>query len=180
MENLEKLYIRDCIKESEYAEKCKRMLTQFKTLSEGEGHIKNLEEFMAENRLNCPYAEKRLKQGVPATTVHGSAGDKQDKSLHVFHAVQSFITTMDQLKLNMKAVDELHPNVSDIMESLNKVDALPPDHESRTKVMKWLQLMAAMKASDELTEEQGRQMSFDLQTAYDKLHKFVEEQSKKK
>ena len=35
--------------------------------------------------------------------------------------MQYFITTMDSLKLNMVAVDQLYPLLNDLMQSLNKV-----------------------------------------------------------
>ena len=39
----------------------------------------------------------------------------------VGETVQFFITTMDSLKLNMVAVDQLYPLLNDLMQSLNKV-----------------------------------------------------------
>jgi ESCRT-I complex subunit VPS28 len=61
---------------------------------------------------------------------------------------------MDSLKLEMKAVDELHPNLADLMDSINKVTALPPEHDSKVKVKQWLLKLGQMKAHDELTPEQ--------------------------
>jgi hypothetical protein len=76
----------------------------------------------------------------------------------VAETVQHFITLMDSLKLNMVAADQLQPLLSDLCESLHKVRALPPDWEHRQKLHTWLQVMAKMKASDELQADQSRQV----------------------
>jgi ESCRT-I complex subunit VPS28 len=153
---------------------------------------------------------------VVCQVLHGGSGAsaKGGSGLHVFHAVQHFITAMDSLKLGMKAVDELHPNMSDLMDSVNKVvrthaqdthcqsaaspavvlntdcavvplcvlslqATLPAEHESKTKVREWLLRLGSMKAHDELSAEQVRQMSFDLENAYNAFHRFVEQNKDK-
>ena len=47
----------------------------------------------------------------------------------VGETVQFFITTMDSLKLNMVAVDQLYPLLNDLMQSLNKVKI--PQYDTR-------------------------------------------------
>ena len=49
---------------------------------------------------------------------------------------------------------------------MNKVPGLPPDHESKAKTVRWLTTLHTMRAHEELSEEQVRQMSFDLDSAY--------------
>jgi len=44
---------------------------------------------------------------------------------------------MDSLKLKMAAVDQIHPLLSDLMESLNKISSLPPDFEGKVKIKSW-------------------------------------------
>jgi hypothetical protein len=62
---------------------------------------------MRDHHMNCKAAANRIKVGVPATIIHGGGEDSKGQMLIVFHTVQAFITTMDQLKLEMKAVDEV-------------------------------------------------------------------------
>lgn len=38
-----------------------------------------------------------------------------------------FITAMDGLKLDLKAVDEIYPQLNDIVSTLNRVSGLPQD-----------------------------------------------------
>ncbi len=148
--------------------------------------VTDMESFYRDYHLGtCRQAIQRFKEAAPATVLYNGSGGgaaigSKGAQLNVFHAVQHFITTMDSLKLEMKAVDELHPNVMDLMESINKVSALPPDHDSKTKVKHWLLILGSMKAHDELTPEQTRQMSFDLEQAYNAFHRFVEGGDSKK
>ena len=47
--------------------------------------------------------------------------NRENAAKAVGETVQFFITTMDSLKLNMVAVDQLYPLLNDLMQSLNKV-----------------------------------------------------------
>lgn len=176
-EHLEKAFVRDAITDDVYTKSCKKLIAQYKTASESMGNSwPGLMEFMKNYNLKTQSAAVRFQQGVPATIYHGGSQSQEEKGaeLNVFHAVQHFITLMDSLKLEMKAVDELHPSLSDLMESINKVSNLPPDHDSKTKVKKWLVQLNSMKASDELSDDEVRQMSMDLEIAYTAFHKFIE------
>ncbi len=51
--------------------------------------------------------------------------------------VQYFITLMDTLKLKMVAVDEVHPQLNDLLESMNKISSLPSDFVGKVKVREW-------------------------------------------
>lgn len=61
-----------------------------------------------------------------------------------------------------QAVDQLHPYISDILEGLNKVakqmPTLPSEWEPRLKIRQWHTVLNKMKASDELSPEQIRQV----------------------
>lgn len=175
-EHLEKAYVRDAVTTEAYTEACKKLIAQYKTLKEALGEQAEVMVFNMKYSLNCNAAANRFKVGVPATTFHGghqNSGEEKKREIHVFHAVQHFITAMDSLKLSMKCVDELHPSFSDLLDSLNKVPDLPPDHVSKVKVQQWLLTLNTMKASDELPEDKIRQMSMDLEIAYAGFHKFV-------
>lgn len=41
---------------------------------------------------------------------------------------------MDSLKLEMHAVDEVYPHLKDLMDSLNKISIVLPDHIAKVKV----------------------------------------------
>src|SRR5271170_1831747 len=69
---------------------------------------------------------------------------------------EKFITFMDALKLSYKSKDELHPHLSDLMTSLNT--SMPRDFEGRAKIVQWLITLNQMRAADELTDDQSRQV----------------------
>lgn len=74
---------------------------------------------------------------------------------------------MDSLKLNMVAVDQVYPLLSDLSASLGKLSILPTDFEGKVKMKEWLVMrLSKMGASDELTEQQARQLHFDLESSY--------------
>jgi ESCRT-I complex subunit VPS28 len=83
---------------------------------------------------------------------------------------------MDALKLKYKSKDQLHPHLSDLMTSLNT--SMPRDFEGRAKIVHWLIVLNQMRAADELTDDQSRQvprnpqltqMLFDIETAYNQF-----------
>ncbi len=64
---------------------------------------------------SCSRASERLlRAGVPATVIHRSFDDR-GVAVSVAEAVSCFITAMDGLKLNLRAVDEIQPLLSDLM-----------------------------------------------------------------
>ncbi len=84
----------------------------------------------------------------------------------VAEATQHFITAMDTLKLGMHDVDQLQPPLSDLLACLHRVPQLPPDFEGKAKARDWLARLNGMRASDKLEERDARQLSFDLEQAY--------------
>ncbi|KAJ9110036.1 hypothetical protein QFC20_003110 [Naganishia adeliensis] len=65
---------------------------------------------------------------------------------------------MDALKLNLKAKDQLHPFLTELMSSYSRFKG-SQEWEGRGKILHWLIELNGMKASDEITEEQSRQAS---------------------
>lgn len=63
---------------------------------------------------------------------------------------------MDKLRLEIKAMDELHPDLRDLVDTMNRLSILPSDFEGKPKVAEWLTTLDSMQASDELTEQQVR------------------------
>jgi ESCRT-I complex subunit VPS28 len=180
-ERLETAYVRDSITAKQYTKTCNKLIAQYRTMREkhkwDDGHIQT---FLSTYKIStCKAAAVRLSLGIPATLLYGgNEAESKGKELIIFQCVQTFITTMDSLKLDIRAVDELFPGLRDLVENLNRIPELPRDHEVHTQVQKWLGLMAQMRATDELTDDQARQMAFDLDSAYGALHRFMEAKSK--
>eukprot|EP00753_Platysulcus_tardus_P010651 PLAT2933.1.p2 GENE.PLAT2933.1~~PLAT2933.1.p2 ORF type:complete len:238 (+),score=104.31 PLAT2933.1:31-714(+) len=180
MEHLEKAFARDAVGPEEYATACNRLISQFKASESAlasDGTISDTASFMEMYRMDCPRAADRLlRAGVAATVLHGASEASVDPSSKVLVAetVQHFITAMDLLKLDMRAVDELHPVLSDLLSSLRKM-ALPAEYIGAEKIESWLRTLNSMRAVDELDEDQCRQMSFDLDGALSDFHRCLKD-----
>jgi len=170
MEKLEKAYVRDVVSTMEYETECQKLIAHFKTLaSTMKDIVPSVERFADTYKMDCPAAINRLVvSGVPATLEHraATAATASHSAATVAVCVQNFITAMDSLKLNMVAVDQVYPLLSDLAASLNKLTILPPDFEGKTKMKDWLSRLSKMGAADELTEQQSRQLHFDLESSY--------------
>ncbi|PSS10284.1 Vacuolar protein sorting-associated protein [Actinidia chinensis var. chinensis] len=170
-EKLEKAYVRDIISPAEYEPECQKLIAHFKTLASTlKDTVPSIERFHDTYKMDCPAALNRLiTSGVPATVEHRVAAAMSSTTTSaatVAECVQNFITAMDSLKLNMVAVDQVHPLLSDLSASLNKLTILPTDFEGKTKMKEWIARLSKMGAADELTEQQARQLHFDLESSY--------------
>lgn len=112
---------------------------------------------------------------MPSTTVtassssaagpQASSGSSNTTSgVLILEATQEFITFLDAVKLGMLSKDQLHPLLSDVIQSVNRVT--DQDFESRGKIVQWLITLNQMKASDELSDQQARELELDIQQAY--------------
>eukprot|EP00164_Ancoracysta_twista_P000071 GFYU01000096.1.p1 GENE.GFYU01000096.1~~GFYU01000096.1.p1 ORF type:complete len:279 (+),score=51.70 GFYU01000096.1:142-978(+) len=171
IEQLEKAYVRDFVVADEYTNACKKLLAQYKTLHSAlKDTIPSIQQFLHEYQVSCPAARNRIEVGVPATIEFGRQSSSS-QTQHVAETVQHFITAMDALKLDLRAVDQLSPHLQDLMESMHKVDSLPPNFEGKEKILSWISKLNKMKASDELEDEQVRQLLFDLESSYNAFHR---------
>ena len=159
-EALEKAFIKSLLTPQEYTAECNQLIGQYKTIVKM-NNINTL-EFIKEYNIDCKYATKRLVEiGVPATVEHSVTTDKSSLSKSIAETVQFFITLMDSLKLNVIAVDEIHPQLADLIQALNKSSV--GETEGKRKIKEWLVELNRKQASDELTETQTRQLLFDLE-----------------
>jgi ESCRT-I complex subunit VPS28 len=79
-------------------------------------------------------------------------------------ATENFITFLDALRLGINSKDQLHPLLSEVIQSANKVtDA---DFEGRANIIKWLIRLNGMKAHEELSDGDRREVEFEIDAAY--------------
>ncbi|KAM0745629.1 vacuolar protein sorting-associated protein 28 [Meredithblackwellia eburnea MCA 4105] len=188
LDYLEKAYVKDSITSQQYAPACTRLLAQFKTIYKlVERDIGSVEGFMQEYRMDCTAASHRLLVGVPATVEHqedsgaggggggaggggnggggGGGNGGAEMGMWVAETTQNFITLMDALKLKLRAKDQLHPLLTELMSGYTRFRA-SGEWEGRPRLVNWLITLNQMRASEEITEEQSRQMMFDAENAY--------------
>lgn len=171
LQNLEKAYIWDCVPPQEYTAACSKYLVQYKVAFKQVqcDEFPTVDAFVKKFRLDCPAALERIKEDRPITI----KDDKGNTSKCIAGIVSLFITLMDKLRLEIKAMDELHPDVRDLVDTMNRLSLLPENFEGKEKVNNWLNTLNAMGASDELTETQVRQLLFDLESAYAAFNNFL-------
>lgn len=178
-EHLERAFARDAISQQEYTTQCKKLLSQFKLAErvlrggQSSGSM-STEAFMELYQMDCPRATERLlRMGVPEPMKGGGGYDSAAHAVTVAETVQHFITTMDAVKLEQRAVDELQPLLSDLMDVLTRVPETPNDFEPNRKIQKWLQKLNAMRAVEEITEDDSRQLYMDLDSAYTEFTRYL-------
>ncbi|KII90492.1 hypothetical protein PLICRDRAFT_106221 [Plicaturopsis crispa FD-325 SS-3] len=170
LDYLERAYVRDSVTAAEYSPACTRLISQYKTMLKlVHDDVSSIEQFMARYRMDHPAALHRINVGVPATVEHSSeAGPETGK--WVAETTQNFITFMDALKLRLRAKDQLHPLLQELVTGFARFRG-SKDWEGRGKMVAWLITLNGMKASDELTDEQSRQLLFDVDHAYAEFYR---------
>lgn len=168
---LEKAYIKDCITPREYTAQCSKLLVQvklgFKQVQSEE--FPTIEAFTKKCRLDCKAALERIKEDRPITI----KDDKGNTQKCIADIVSLFITVMDKLRLDVKAMDEIQPDMKELLETMTRLSIIPADFEGKTKVQKWLETLGEMEVSDELSDAQVRQLLFDLESAYSAFNRVL-------
>jgi len=171
---LEKAYSRDFIKPEQYTPACSRLLSQYKVAFRLIQHeFKDLNEFLSHYKLqDCQAAVDRITEDRPITI----KDDKGNQQKLIVDVTSLFLTLDDQIQLKMSNVDQLLPNMKALVQNLNRLSFLPANFEGKKKTSEWLALLKQMNITDTLTDEQTRQMSFDLQAAFDEFRDFIDAQ----
>ena len=177
VEALETVYSRDNITPAEYAQQCSRLIAQYKTVEQAlinSSAVTSSAAFFKEYSINCPLAYERLIiSGVPATVLHASHDERKD-SVIVAETTQFFITSLDALNLNQRATDEIQPLIADLLSSLGKVRGLAESNfEAMPKLKKWLENLNRKTASEGLSDEEVRQLTYDLEKFYKDFFVFL-------
>lgn len=165
-EHLERAFSRDSVSDKDYSSQCSKLISQFRLAEKAVcGKDMTIETFWNLYQMDCPRARQRLLiDGVPEA-IAGST-DPNKVAVTIAETVQNFITTMDAVKLEQRAVDELQPLLSDLWESLKRLPEVPHDFEPNLKVKKWLTKLNAMRAVEEIDDDDSRQLYLDLDSAY--------------
>ncbi|KAL3869353.1 hypothetical protein ACJMK2_042046 [Sinanodonta woodiana] len=167
---LEKAYIKDAVHPKEYTAACSKLLVQYKAaFKQVQKDFPTVELFMKKYRLDCPAALERIKEEKPITI----KDDKGNTSKCIADIVSLFITVMDKLRLEIRAMDEIQPDLKELNETMSRLSLLPPDFEGKEKVKQWLNTLSGMLASQELDDSQVRQLLFDLESSYNAFNRVL-------
>ncbi|KAF1347628.1 vacuolar protein sorting-associated [Delphinella strobiligena] len=174
LDALERAYLKDSIPESEYTDTCNRLLKQYKSNLADDNvsrAFRDLESFKAEWNIEAPRATDRLRIGLPATVEAAPARPVSQApgagvaATHIVTASENFITLFDAIKMNMLSKDTLHPILVETIQAVNKVT--DRDFENKGKIIQWLITLNQMRAAEELTPDQARDLQYDINQAYD-------------
>ncbi|KAL4236445.1 Vacuolar protein-sorting-associated protein 28 [Mactra antiquata] len=153
-----------------YTGACSKLLVQFKAaFRQVAKDFPDVEAFMKKYRLDCPLALERIKEDRPITI----KDDKGNTSKCIADIVSLFITVMDALRLEIRAMVDIQPDLKELMDAMQRLSILPSDFEGKGKVQSWLEKLSTMSASDELDDTQAKQMLFDLESSYNAFNKVL-------
>ena len=141
------------------------------------------------NQIECPRATERLRVGLPATTTDAAIPSASQPSTNTptttghlsapppanpataaasaqtaILATENFITFLDPLRLGIGSKDQLHPLLSEVIQSANR--ATDADFECRGHIVKWLIRLNGMRAHEELSDGDRREIEFEIEAAY--------------
>lgn len=167
---LEKAYIKDAVTSKEYTAACSKLLTQYKAaFKQIDKEFGIPEQFLKKYRFECPLALDRIREDRPVTI----KDDKGNTHACIAEIVSTFITILDRLKLGMKSMDELLPDLRELHDSMTRLTILPHTYEGSNRVKTWIDKLSKMSASDELEDGQTRQMAYDMETSLNEFNKVL-------
>jgi len=165
VEKLEKAYVNSAVPSDRYEAACSELLAKYKTLRNTlVDTVPDMQHFMATYSMHCPSARHRLQVGIPATIEHRV--NRPSSAVNVAECVHHYIGAMDTLKLNMAAKDQIAPCLSDLLISLHKVPQLPAEFAGKLCIRRWVERLDNMRASDELGEDEVRQLLYEIENSY--------------
>jgi len=172
LQNLEKAYIKDAVTPKEYTAACSKLLVQYKAAFKQiqSATFPTVDSFVKKYKLDCPAALERIKEDRPITI----KDDTGNTSKSIADIVELFITIMDKLRLQIRAMDEINPDLRNLKLTMERLSMVSDDFEGKLTIDKWLHTMSEMRASDELSEEQVRQMLFDLEQSYTAFNRLLQ------
>lgn len=169
---LEKAYIKDAVTSKEYTAACSKLLTQYKAaFKQIDKEFGTPEQFLKKYRFECRAALDRIKEDRPITI----KDDKGNTHACIAEIVGSFITILDALRMGMKSMDELLPDMKDLHETMGRLTILPPTFEGSNRVKAWIDKLSKMGASDVLDAGEIRQMTYDFDTSLSEFNKFLKD-----
>ena len=126
-----------------------------------------------------------IPSAVPSSSVPATA---TINGVYIAKVVELFITAMDSLKLGVQTVSELHPILSDLLDALNRTglssnnsnsssgkDKNSTESEPREIVLAWLIKLNQMRAYEELSMEDSKQMAFELEKGLNAFYRMLKQ-----
>ena len=159
------------IEGKEYDKEFGHLLHHYQLCAQSIDGFVGLDQFMAQyNLTHCQSAKMLLTQGKS-----NYRGEETDKNLaqRVFDITTKFMQPIDMLTLEIKSIDEISPSLRDVHQALLNYPKLPADYQGLQTIQRWVDKVSTMKASDSLSDDDARQLKFDLETAMQRFNDVV-------
>ena len=164
IEYLEWAYMSGKIKGQEYDAEFRSLYHHFDMCIKSIPNFAGIDKFFALHQLDhCQTAKQRVKTGMS-----GYKGEETDKSLaiRVMDITSKMIGAMDQLEMDYCDIDLILPSIKTIQSALDSYPNLSSDNQCKVKITKWVNILDQRTAADSLTEDEKRQLKFDLSSSY--------------
>lgn len=87
---------------------------------------------------------------------------QQNVAQRVFDVTSKFIGVIDILELNIREVDQIAPQLRDAHTALKNYPSLPPTYQGLNILTKWVGIMDQKKVTDDLSEDEIRQLKYEV------------------
>lgn len=88
-----------------------------------------------------------------------------------FNDISSYLSLRPGMNCEMLA-SEIYPFLNDLINSLNAAkNIVNLESEEIQKLFNWMNIIRSKKAADKIFLDDEKQISLDIQIAYDKVHK---------
>lgn len=163
---LEIAFSRQAMPADVYTRECSMLISHFRSLERPlirDGIITSTEDFVKKYEIRARRGLERLALGIPATALMQPADNTSRETTSIAVDVSlHLVTAMNAVQLGQRAVDELQPLMVAFITPLSRMKRLPADEPWMKKLQGWLISLNSMTASERISEEQARQLSFDL------------------
>ncbi|CBY32709.1 unnamed protein product [Oikopleura dioica] len=167
LQELEKANIKDAISTKVYETQCSKLLVQYKTALP-QSEISSVDEFVQKYRLDCRLAMARIREDRPIT----NRDNKGNQNVLIADVIAGFISLQDRIHLENYSKDSLYPELRELVVNLDRMTDVPEGIKESQK--SWESQLRPMAASDEITDEQARQMLFDLEQSYNAFRQYLD------
>lgn len=122
------------------------------------------------NLEHCQSAKLRIKAGKSNYQGEDTSGNLAQR---VFEITTKFIQPIDVLALGMTSIDEVAPGVKDVQQALQAYPNMPVSYTGLAALTKWTNILDQKKATDNLTENEVRELKYDLEQALQQFNDIV-------
>jgi len=84
------------------------------------------------------------------------------------------LSTRDMLEMNMSSIDYLVPNLRTCYTALKKYPSFPPNFDGTVKMERWYNKVSELKVTDQLSEDDIKQLKFDISDVYEKFSLIIQ------